>query len=73
MEQQWKSSVLNTFNDPEHCKVCAFVDGDREYETLMEVIRILDLALAEKSQRIDELVNLLVNSREDGWEEPSLN
>lgn len=50
---EWQSSTLNAFDDPDHCQVCAFLAGSRTESDMLEVIRILDsaLAAAETSER----------------------
>lgn len=52
---RWKSSVLRTFMEPEHCRVCAFIAGSRSTTDMLEVIRILDLELAESEETVDRL------------------
>lgn len=38
----WKSSVLQCNTHEQGCKICGFLAGDRDTETLMEVIKTLD-------------------------------
>ena len=47
MVESYKSSVLTCYVGDNHCAVCNYLDGDDREETLIEVIRILDLSLAE--------------------------
>lgn len=63
---KWKSSVLNTFDDPCHCSVCTFLSGDRKHATLMAVIRVLDERLHQNEKCVDALFSVmggLVNER----------
>ena len=62
MVNQWQSNTLNTFEDADHCRVCAFLAGSRNRTDLMEVIRVLDLNLAEAEEgerRLMEVVATL--------------
>jgi hypothetical protein len=40
---EWKSSVLKCDPHEDGCRICGFLSGDRDMETLMEVIRTLDI------------------------------
>lgn len=52
-KRRWESSTLNTFESADHCRVCAFIDGSRQYVDMMKTIETLDrnLVAAEEGER----------------------
>jgi len=57
----FKSSVLRCFDDPEHCDVCRFIDGDRSVKVMERVIEVLDAELADAEDN-EEILRGLVNA-----------
>ena len=47
---EYYSSVLRCNVDDDGCPVCKFLNGTRDTETLLEVIRILDAKCADEEQ-----------------------
>ena len=56
---EYKSSVLTCNVDDGDCAVCRFLNGDQDKETLMEVIRVLDVSSAKNKALINGLLNLI--------------
>lgn len=65
----WKSSTLRCFDDPDHCKVCAFIAGDRSEAVLMEVIRVLDVTLADRERHCRSLYESIRRQRTEANDE----
>ena len=59
-QPEWKSTVLRCFDDPDHCKVCAFIAGDRSAETMLHVIERLDAALADEELHARRVLDALI-------------
>jgi len=56
----WKSSVLRCYAEPDHCLICKFIDGDRSEEAMMAVIRRLDTDLDREEQECRKMTDALV-------------
>lgn len=63
--QHWKSSVLRCYESAAHCKVCAFLDGNRTPEVLEHVVMVLDSALAEAEKAERSAVHALFKMKEE--------
>lgn len=59
---RFRSSVLRCFDDPEHCDVCRFIDGNRSIAVMAKVIELLDAELADSEEYNRELVKGLVDA-----------
>lgn len=60
---EWESSVLMCYDNPDHCKLCKFIDGDRSEDVMLEVIRILDETLADRESYTRKLNMMLLDSK----------
>lgn len=47
----WLSSVLTYNVEDDNCPVCRFISGSRDIDTLMEVIKVLDMKLYNEETR----------------------
>jgi len=56
---EFKSSVLGCDVGEDGCSVCEFLNGSRDAETMVEVIRILDSSLAESERVMRSLSELM--------------
>ena len=67
---KYKSSVLNCYDNPDHCLVCRFLDGDRRAEVLMAVVKQLDSKLERSETNFTNCANSLagVISDRNEWE-----
>lgn len=67
--KRFESTVLNCFDDAEHCLVCRFIAGDRSTETLLHVIDVLDQSLAEEEtenrRHLDIIAKLAIHGKSD--------
>lgn len=54
--KQYKSSVLRCHAGDDTCELCRFLDGEREEQTLLRVIDVLDAKLHEE----EELASMLL-------------
>ena len=50
MTADYRSSVLRCNVEEDGCQVCEFLNGARDANTLLEVIRILDAQLAKEEK-----------------------
>jgi len=57
---QYESSIMQTCSNPD-CKVCRYIGGiDDSKETMLEVIAVLDMHLAEKERLMHSLLNTII-------------
>lgn len=62
MDGNWKSSVLQCNAEDDDCKVCRFLAGNRDQETLLEVIRIIDSVCGQAEQDRRHYMNLFMKT-----------
>ena len=59
---RYQSSVMQYVEDDPSCAVCRYLNGSNESEDYLEVIRTLDLYLAEAENQIERMTNNLYAS-----------
>lgn len=63
-ETQWKSFVLQCDPGDDDCKVCDFLAGKRDLDTMMHVIKVLDHELAAEKKHSHKLTLMIVDQCE---------
>lgn len=62
----YKSSVLKCYDDEdEDCPICNFIRGDRDQDTLVGVIELLDKTLAEEEDQSRLLQEIVIALKRD--------
>jgi hypothetical protein len=59
----WKSSVLRCYDADHGCKLCQFIEGNRDKDVMLETIRILDEKLASQEAYTRSLTRLLAEDK----------